>query len=160
MKKWIIVCVLLVSVCVLFSGCAEEPAQEVNAVVLSEVRDAVLQGLDAEMPFMIETDALLDLYGIEGQWVASSAGFVTMNGTFPDEIILVEAVDANAAQMVREKLENRLAEVLVQSKTYDAENYAAAQACTVRVDGCYVSLILSPEYQQVSEIYETCLYKK
>ncbi len=160
MKKWIIVCLLLVSVCVHFSGCGKMEEPVLKAVALTDVRDAVLQDLGVEMPFLIETDALMNLYGIEAQWVASSAGFVTMNGTFPDEIIFVEAVDTDAAQKVQEKLENRLAEVLVQSKTYDAENYAAAQACTVRVDGCYVSLILSPEYQQVSEIYETCLYKE
>lgn len=161
MKKWIGAALLFVSVCMLFAGCGNHAQPvTVKTVVLSQVRDAVLQELGEEAPFLIETDALMNLYGIEPQWVASSASFVTMDGTFPHEVIFVEAADLDAADEIRGKLQNRLDEVLVQSKTYDAENYAAAQACTVTVDGPYVCLILSPEYQQITELYQNSLYEE
>ena len=102
----------------------------------------------------LETDALLNLYGIDSSWVAQSASFVTMAGTFPDEVILVEAVDETAAASIQEKLQNRLNEVLVQSESYDPDNYKAAQSCSVRVNGCYVALILSPKQADMAAIYE------
>lgn len=163
MKKITALLLLLVALCS-FVGCEKSveanPSLELKEVVLSDVREAMIHEIGAAEPFLLETEALMNLYGIDSQWVASSAGFVTMNGTFPDEIILVEAVDEASAEEVRGKLENRLAEVLVQSKTYDAENYAAAQACTVRVDGVYVCLILSPEQERLSEIYQKNLFEE
>ena len=159
MKKWITVIALLVFV--LLTGCSEkQQAPALNPVVLSEVRDTVLQEMNLQEPFLLETEALMNLYGIDAQWVASSAGFVTMNGTFPDEVIFVEAADEASAEQIRTKLQGRLDEVLVQSKTYDAENYALAQACMVMVDETYVCLILSPNHEQIAELYRSRLYSE
>lgn len=134
----------------------EVPA-EPEPVDLTQVRDAIIDGLEIAEPFLLDTDALLNLYGIEGAWVAQSASFATMSGTFPDEVVLVEAVDEAAAASVAQCLQSRLDEVLVQSKSYDADNYAAAQACQVRCDGLYVSLLLSPKQAEMTEICQSLL---
>ena len=130
------------------------PAEPVD---LTQVRDAIIDGLEIAEPFLLDTDALLNLYGIEGAWVAQSASFATMSGTFPDEVVLVEAVDEAAAASVAQCLQSRLDEVLVQSKSYDADNYAAAQACQVRCDGLYVTLLLSPKQAEMTEICQSLL---
>ena len=134
----------------------EVPA-EPEPVDLTQVRDAIIDGLEIAEPFLLDTDALLNLYGIEGAWVAQSASFATMSGTFPDEVVLVEALDEAAAASVAQCLQSRLDEVLVQSKSYDADNYAAAQACQVRCDGLYVSLLLSPKQAEMTEICQRFL---
>lgn len=134
----------------------EAPA-EPEPVDLTQVRDAIIDGLEIAEPFLLDTDALLNLYGIEGAWVAQSASFATMSGTFPDEVVLVEAVDEAAAASVAQCLQSRLDEVLVQSKSYDADNYAAAQACQVRCDGLYVTLLLSPKQAEMTEICQSLL---
>jgi len=159
MKKWLAAAMLLIFVWL--TGCGvEDQATALNPVVLSEVRDAVVEEMNIQEPFLLETEALMSLYGIDPQWVAGSAGFVTMNGTFPDEVIFVEAADEASAEQIKSKLQGRLDEVLVQSKTYDAENYAAAQSCAVTVDGTYISLILSPSHERMTEIYRNCLYSE
>lgn len=124
-----------------------------EGISLETIRSEMIDSLSVEEPFLLETDALLGLYGISADMVAQSASFVTMSGTFPDEIILVEAVDSAAADAVEELLCNRLNEVLVQSQTYDAENYAAAQACQVWRNDLFVALILSPDQQAIVECY-------
>lgn len=134
----------------------EVPA-EPEPVDLTQARDAIIDGLEIAEPFLLDTDALLNLYGIEGAWVAQSASFATMSGTFPDEVVLVEAVDEAAAASVAQCLQSRLDEVLVQSRSYDADNYAAAQACQVRRDGLYVSLLLSPKQAEMTEICQSLL---
>ena len=131
------------------------PAEQVpEEIDLAVVRDDILSTLEIEDPFLLDTDALLNLYGITPEQVKQSASFVTMAGTFPDEIILVEAVDETAAASIAEALQRRLDEVMVQSKSYDAENYAAAQACRVRTKGLFVSLILSPRHDEIAAVYE------
>lgn len=141
----------------------EEPSQEPETpetpatVELDQVRTAMIDQLEITDPFLLDTDALLNLYGIDSAWVAQSASFVTMSGTFPDEVILIEAADTAAAESIAQCLQNRLDEVLVQSKSYDAENYAAAQACQVRTDGLYVCLLLSPKQAEMAEIYQSLI---
>ena len=131
------------------------PVESGTSVDLSAVRADIISQLSIADPLNLETDALLNLYGIDASLVAQSASFVTMSGTFPDEVILVEAVDEAAAATIQEKLQNRLNEVLVQSETYDPDNYQAAQSCQVRVNGLYVSLILSPKQADMAAIYAT-----
>ncbi len=131
------------------------PAETGTSVDLSAVRADIISQLSIADPLNLETDALLNLYGIDASLVAQSASFVTMSGTFPDEVILVEAVDEAAAATIQEKLQNRLNEVLVQSESYDPDNYKAAQSCQVRVNGLYVSLILSPKQADMAAVYAT-----
>lgn len=124
------------------------------AVDLTDVRGAMLEVQAPEEPWMLETDALKNLYGIEADDVQQSASYVTMSGTFPDEIVLVQAVDEKAAERIQSALEARLSEVMVQSQSYDPDNYAAAQKCTVTVNGTYVALILSPEQESLRAVYD------
>lgn len=125
-------------------------------VDLNEVRAEMLETQNPEEPWMLETDALKNLYGIEAEDVAQSASYVTMSGTFPDEVILVQAVDEKAAERIQSALSARLSEVMVQSQNYDPDNYAAAQKCTVSVDGTYVALILSPDQEALRTVYGAC----
>ena len=131
------------------------PAESGTSVDLSAGRADIISQLSIADPLNLETDALLNLYGIDASLVAQSASVVTMSGTFPDEVSLGEGVDEAAAATIQEKLQNRLNEVLVQSETYDPDNYQAAQSCQVRVNGLYVSLILSPKQADMAAIYAT-----
>lgn len=123
-------------------------------VVLSDVRTSVIEQMGVAEPLLIESEMLFDLYGISSDLLTQSAGFVTMSGTFPDEVIFTEAANEAAAEAVQAALQKRLDEVLVQSKTYDAENYAAAQSCKVSRNGLFVALILSPKQAEMTVIYD------
>ncbi len=129
-----------------------------SAVSLSDVRDQILSELSITDYMEITTDRLLDLYGIQQVDLAQSASFATMSGVFPGEIILVEATDADAASRVAALLQNRLTEVLNQYKTYDAETYALAEACTVDLDGNIVSMFLSPDRSKMRGILTDSLH--
>lgn len=133
-------------------GCAK--AGKNADLVLSEVRTAMIDAQETEDAYLLETEALLNLYGIHEEDVAQSASYVTMSGTFPDEIILTEAVDEDAAARIAACLQARLNEVLVQSETYDPDNYQAAQACKVETDGLFISLILSPKQEDLTAVYK------
>lgn len=129
----------------------DPPAE--NQVDLAAVRTAIVDQLGLTDPLNLDTDALNNLYGIDPSLVAQSASFTVAAGTFPDEVIMVEAVSDEAVATIQEKLQSRLDEVLVQSQSYDAENYKAAQSCQVRVNGRFVSLILSPKQADIAAIY-------
>lgn len=129
----------------------DPPAE--NQVDLAAVRTAIVDQLGLSDPLNLDADALNNLYGIDPSLVAQSASFTVAAGTFPDEVVMVEAVSDEAVATIQEKLQSRLDQVLVQSQSYDAENYKAAQSCQVRVNGRFVSLILSPKQADIAAIY-------
>ena len=102
----------------------------------------------------IETESLNTLYGIDASVIKQSASFVTMAGTFPHEVIMIEAIDKEAVKVIEEALGKKLDEVMVQSKSYDAENYKLAQQCKVIVKGNFVTLLLSPDHAQIQTILD------
>lgn len=122
-------------------------------VNLSDVRKAMLDECSITDSMMLETDALTRLYGVDASKVKQSASFVTMSGTFPHEIIMIEVTDAASGDSIEALLQNRLSEVLVQSKSYDAKNYALAQQCKVIRNGNHLALFLSPEHEKMTNVY-------
>ena len=129
----------------------DPPAE--NQVDLAAVRTAIVDQRGLGDPLNLDADALNNLYGIDPSLIAQSASFTVAAGTFPDEVVMVEAVSDEAVATIQEKLQSRLDQVLVQSQSYDAENYKAAQSCQVRVNGRFVSLILSPKQADIAAIY-------
>ena len=95
------------------------------------------------------------LYGIAEEDIDSVACYTTMDGAFPEEVVMVKAKDGEALKRIEEKMNNRIAEVKVQSQSYDAENYAIAQKSEVQKNGNYIAMFLSPDYDSLVEIFKS-----
>lgn len=146
MKKIIIA---ILALALLLAACGAEPVTK----DIAAIKEQIVTELAVEGAMDIPTERLLDLYGIEAEAVKSSACFVTMGGAFPDEIIMVEAVDSAAAKEIAQKLESRLADVSNQAQNYDAESYAQFQKCKVQTDGVYVALFISAQAEQMQKLF-------
>ena len=153
MKK-ITALVLALALIFAFAGCGANggAAKDID---IAAVKTQILSDLSIEGAMDIGTDRLLDLYGIEAADVSESACYVTMDGVFPEEVIMVKAADDAAASRIKEKLENRLAEVKTQSANYDAENFALANECKVLTNGNYVAMFLSAKHADMEKIFES-----
>ena len=101
----------------------------------------------------LDASAICSLYGIDASDVKDAAGFVVMAGTFPHEVVMVEAKDEAAAQRAEELLKAKHSAFVEQSKGYDAENYALAQKCKVERKGNRISMFLSPDYAVMNSVY-------
>lgn len=151
MKRSIIALLLLfVLLLTLLSGCAAKEPDTSLSAILSEIREetGISEGL-----ILTDTD-LLELYGIEVTDVADHACLSSMNGIFPDEILMIRAANEEALSRIQDKLDRRLSEVLNQSKSYDAASYAVAQKCQVNVRGLYIALFVSAQHEEMSRIYD------
>lgn len=147
MKK--IVCLLL-ALMLMLSGCGQEAVTK----DLTAIKDSILSQLEIADAMNLPAERLLDLYGIEAAQIKTSACFITMGGAFPDEIVMVEAVDAAAAKEVTQKLEARLADVKNQAQNYDAESYALLEKCKVTTTGTYVTLFISAKSEAMQSIFD------
>ena len=138
---------------------AEEPVSKEEpktaSVDLTAVKNAIVSGAGVSDPLDVPTARLESLYGIDTSLVKQAASFVTIEGAFPDEIVMIEAVSEEAAEMIQVLLGIRLSEVKEQSKSYDPENYALAQQCTVGKKGAYVSMFLAPQHAKMKAIFDS-----
>ncbi|MGN0452787.1 MAG: DUF4358 domain-containing protein [Ruminococcus sp.] len=133
-----------------FAGCTDVISEPKD---ITAIKERIITDLSIEGSMDLASSRLLDLYGIDESDMTKQESFVTMDGIFPDEVIMVEAKDSACADKVEEKLSNRLEEVKVQSQSYDAENYAVAQECKVLREGNTVALFLSPKHAEMEKIW-------
>lgn len=152
MKKTKIIYTVIIAAVfmMLFASCDASKGPD---KALSEIMDEIIEKCSISDEIELEIADLLDYYGIKGEDVAESAACVTMNGIFPDEIIMVKAKDGDAASRIQKCLETRLNEVMNQSKNYDAESYAVAQKCKVDVRGEYIAFFVSAKHEDMTKIY-------
>lgn len=147
MKRMTAAVLLLV---LMLTACGGSAAVTVD---LASVKQTMITDLQIVDPLDIPAERLEDLYNISAESVKTSACFITMGGAFPDEIVMVEAVDAKAAQEIAQKLEARLADVTNQAQNYDADSFALLKACKVETAGNYVHLFISAQSAQMREIF-------
>lgn len=140
----------LLALLLFFAGCGRESA----APDLVTVRNDILHSIRAESPLLMNHRSPMANYGIDANDCAEMAGFQLTRGIFPDECVMIRATDEEAARRVEAALQQRLDQVLAQSRDYDAESYAMAKDCRVLCDGLYVCLFLSQQRQLMDEIWQ------
>ena len=159
MKK-IVSLLMVILMAVSFAACSSgsDKADNDNQAVtvdLAAVKAQMMSELSPADPIDLQADSLLNLYGIAAEDTVSVACYTTMGGAFPEEVIMIEAKDADALSRIEEKMNSRVSEVKVQSQNYDAENYAIAQKCEVQKNGNYIAMFLSPEYDALVKIFNS-----
>ena len=131
----------------------EEDITDESAKSLEDIREEIILALGASDAAPLDADSASSIYGVDPEDMEQAAGFVVMAGTFPHEIIMIEASSTDAADRISELFNIKLSSFTEQSKGYDAKNYALAQKCKVERNGNFVSLFLSPDCEQIKSIY-------
>lgn len=122
--------------------------------VITEIKNQVTL---PEMTVYSDIEDLLDLYGIKSNDVKQFTAQINSDGLAQDEIVIVEAVNAESAEKIRERLQKRYDSKLAQNESYNPEQAKIIKACKVEVNGNFVSLIVSPDAEKITEIYKSYL---
>ncbi len=150
MKRIISLLVVMLMV-VSLAGCsAQSKDKDITAI-----KDAIITDLAITGANDIPDKKHLDRYGIALEDMEVTASFSTMGDAFPHEVIMVKAVDEDAADRVEERLNNRLESFMNQARNYDQASYALAQSCQVIREETVVALFLSPEHDAMEEIFSS-----
>lgn len=103
-----------------------------------------------------DTDSLELFYNILPEDVKQFAAQTTVNtATDIAEIILVEAVDADAAERVYKALDVRYSSQRDLTASYSAELLDIVNKCSVEKNGNFVTLIMSSESADITEFYNS-----
>ncbi len=147
MKRIVILALALV-LALSLAACGAPKTMDIAAV-----KTQIMEQVKPVDPLDLPGERLGELYGIAAEDVKASACFITMSGAFPDEVVIVEATDAAAADRIEGKLQQRLEDVTNQAQNYDAESFALLQKCKVQRIGNYLALFISAENAAMQEIF-------
>ena len=171
MKRILSVTMALLLLMLALAGCgggAEEAAEPeaaetmetagTAAVDLSALADQMIADAGITDAIPVSADALAAVYGLDASQIADAAGYnASASGAFPQEIILVKAVDSDAAAAVAQAFTDRLSNIASQAESYDPDSLALAQKCQVVTNGDYVGLFFSDHYDQRVELFQNGL---
>ena len=115
----------------------------------------------SDMKAVLENKEMMDLgeenlmqnYGIDPETVKQFAVYIDSTGLKGDEIILLEGKDEEATKTIKEMIDARYQQKENTMKSYQPEEYAMLQECKVQQNGNYVSLIVSPQHEELEKIY-------
>ena len=137
---------------------AAETAAEATATGLSVLANRMINDAGITDAIPVSADALAAVYGLDASQIADAAGYnASASGAFPQEIILVKAVDSDAAAAVAQAFTDRLSNIASQAESYDPDSLALAQKCQVVTNGDYVGLFFSDHYDQLVELFQNGL---
>lgn len=139
-----------------FTGCG---INSNNDVALFEVLNSINFKFSISEEDMMRIDTLDDLelyYNILPEDVKQFAAETTKNSsTDITEFILIEAVDSDAAQRVYDALMVRYNSQRDLCASYSAELLAIVNGCSVAQNGNYVTLIMSSDFDAITEWYNS-----
>lgn len=162
MKKVLFIIASLLLSVVMLTACGTETPPTAKDVALYDVLCEINTEFfdDGENMKLIETSDKLELYyDIPAADVEEYAAEVSKNSaTEIDEVVLIKAVDEDAAKRVAEKLELRLQAQKDLCASYSPELLAVAEKCSVSTNGVYVSLIVTEAFDDVSALYNSLLF--
>lgn len=156
MKKMIALLVVLATVCSL-AACngTNGPADTSGTPVeldLQQIFTDMSAATDETMT-LIDSDRLLDLYGIESEDCTEVYVYSYNSGMMAAEIWLIKASSADALARLKTLAENRLASLDKQSASYSPEMNKVVKKAQVICRGDYLAMICSTEVEALATIF-------
>ncbi len=134
------------------SGTASTAAKEIN---LSEVISNINSGSPNKMELIESVDDLNKYYSISKEDVKSFGAEIDKSGI--DEVVIVEAVDADAASRIQAKLQQRYNSKKQQGASYSPEDLQIIKNCSVKTNGNIVSMIISSNAGAMEEVLNSAV---
>ena len=152
---------LVVCVCLVISLCAcgskeveknDDKAGD-NAVKTVDL-DKVYSDCAKVMPEMIalDSDMMLNYCGIKAEDCKKSLVYICGDSLLTDEIWLIEAINADALEMISDLADKRLEAKGEESITYSPVQYEVVQKAKIVTVGNYFALLVSPDVDELEKI--------
>lgn len=110
-----------------------------------------------DMKTVEDTDSLNRYYQVGADSVKQFAAQLPASSKDFNEIILIEAVDENAANQIKTQLDARLRSQLSNAKSYNAEQVSMIESCETKQNGNYVYLVIGDKHSEIDAIIAQAL---
>lgn len=134
------------------SSASQEEKKEFDAqAILDEI---IANHEFSDMTELEDTMFLEVMYSVQAADVKQFAMYINETGISADEIIIIEAVDADAKARVLELISNWYVAKGVQMKDYIPEEYEKIEKCSVKSSGNIVYMVVADNNTEIEKIIE------
>jgi len=118
---------------------------------------ALYDSMSEKMPEMIVLDEtmMFNYFGISPDYYTQAIVATSADGLITDELWLIEAVDQQAMEKLRDMAQMRLTAKGEESVTYSPEQYAVVQKAQCPESGLYMAMIVSPQVDELAAMFQT-----
>lgn len=124
---------------------------------VEQVMGALLERAPIEGGIQLTQDDMLNFYGIKSQDMETFSACLAADGITAKELVLVKAAGEDSAKEVEARLQSRLDARRNEFNGYLPDQYAVVEKSEVKRDGVYVRLIISPQQEELVELYNSYL---
>ena len=153
MKRIIALVLAVLMAAAVFTACGGAKEVDLKALLNDINTQFGFEGLKN----LDDTAALNRYYQVNEADVKQFAGELSTTASQYTEVILVEANDSNAANNIAAMLKAHLDTQLSTAKSYDADQVAMIEACSVKQNGNYVWLVVSDKASDINSVIESAL---
>lgn len=102
----------------------------------------------------VPAENLASVYNLGADAIVNAAAFNAMTGgAFPEEVVMIQATNEDAATAMATQLEARLTQIADQAASYDPVSLELAENCPVVTSGCYVGLFFTTHYDAMTAAF-------
>ena len=153
MKRILTIITAAVLVLALFTACGSEKTVDLKAL-LDDINTTY--GF-TDMKTVDDVESLNRYYQVDAESIKQFAAQLPASSKDFNEIILIEAVDANAAGQIKVLLDARLRSQLSSAKSYNADQVSMVEACETKQNGNYVYLVIGDKHDEINATIEEAL---
>lgn len=153
MKRIIAIVLAAVLALAMLTACGSAKEVDLKAVMNDINTQFGFSGLKT----LESADDLNRYYMINTEDVKQFAAELSTAASQYTEVVLVEAVDQTASDNVKKQLEAHLNTQLSNAKSYDAEQVAMIESCSVKQSGNFVYLVVSDKFGDISGVIDAAL---
>lgn len=153
---------LLIVIAMLFAfascGDSETPVAPIE-INCTDSLGNIYQKIAEEIPmnyekFNLTSNDMIDYYGISTDKIAEMIAVQDACG-YKDEIVMIKAVNSDAAEEIADLLGQHIAYQKDSMKDYDAAQYQILEKSAVDIKGEYVAMFISSSQNRMLEIYDS-----
>lgn len=153
MKRIIALVLAAILSVAVFAGCGSSESSS-KSVDLASVMETINTNNKLSLDKVDSADKLNRYYSIEEKDVKQFAAEKDSDPDAPVEVVLVEAVDSDAAARVETALNTRYDSVLRTYTSYTPEKVSMVKGCKVTKDGNFVSLIIADNASDMLKTFQ------
>jgi len=156
MKRMIAVIIALLTLAlslVACSGSNDAKAVDLDQIITDINTEYGVDGLKA----LEDTAKLKKYFRIAEEDVKSFAAEMTTAASQYNEVIIVEAIDADAAARIAEKLNSHLDSQTNNARSYDKDTLSMIEGCEVKTKGNYVYLVINEKAAEINSKIDSSL---
>lgn len=149
--KRVLCLIMMIVTAAAFAGCSGGDGKSYDVQKAGEEITAQIES--ASQMTKINDDILASFYGIDISDVDSYFVLISTDSTNQDEVVMIEAKDAEASGRVLEKVQTRYDSKYAQTKDYLPDEAKKIEESKVESDGRFVWMFISEDAGKMEEIF-------